>query len=196
MREKSVLQRPDLSSSTSLSTSLWKLAVLSKLSGTLGLSTYLLDDLSANDWQVPVYSQWQTSTSLSFSFDSLLASLDCRILNFKFLVLAFKNLGSSKAACLVLSFFFSAPFSMSVIPAFNHSLIHTSYKQTSPLLLLWCPNLCTDFLNSASCCDAHRQKAKYKCLDWEVTSYGWQVFLYLNETQNKTLRKKGQHNIL
>lgn len=132
MREKSVLQRTDLSSSTSLSTSLWKLAVLSKLSGTLGLSTYLLDDLSANDWQVPVYSQWQTSTSLSFSFDSLLASLDCRILNLKFLVLAFKNLGSSKAACLVLSFFF---LHFSLCQWYQPSTIHLFTPPTNKHLL-------------------------------------------------------------
>lgn len=59
--------------------------------------------------------------------------------NLRFLVLIFRAFGSSKTACLLLSFF-SAPFSVSVIPAFNPPLIHTSYKQISPASVL--PLLC------------------------------------------------------
>lgn len=116
--------------------------------------------------------------------------------NLKFLVLAFKNLGSSKTACLVLSFFF---LHLSLCQWYQPSTIHLFTPPTNKHLLLpCCPNLCTDFLNSASCCDAHRQNAKLKRLDWEVTSYSWQVFLYQNKIQNKTIRKKrtAQHFLM
>lgn len=89
----------------------------------------------AKHWQFAVYFKQRTSPSLPFSFDSLPVSLNCLMLTLNFLV--FKNLGSNKTACLFLSFF-SCTF-VSVIPAYNHPLIHTSYKQTSPLLLRCCP---------------------------------------------------------
>lgn len=101
--------------------------MLSRISGTLGLHTYL-DDLWQRTDKFQFILRGKPQLPWPFSFDSQLASLDRLMLNLKFLVLAFKNFGSSKTACLVLSFFFSAPFSMSVLPAFNHSLIHTSYK--------------------------------------------------------------------
>lgn len=92
----------------------------------------------AKDWQFAVYSKRQTSPSLPYSFDSLPVSLNRLMLTSNFLFLFSRTLAAIRL--LVCScHFFSAPFSMSVIPAFNHPLIHTSYKQTSPLLLLCCP---------------------------------------------------------
>lgn len=137
--------------------------MLSRISGTLGLHTYL-DDLWQRTDKFQFILRGKPQLPWPFSFDSQLASLDRLMLNLKFLVLAFKNFGSSKTACLVLSFFFFCTFlyvSVTSLQPFTYSHL----LQTSPLLLLCCPNLCTDFLNSASCCDAHRQKAKYKCLD-------------------------------
>lgn len=96
--------------------------------------------------------------------------------NLTFLVLIFRALGSSKTACLLLSFF-SAPFSVSVIPAFNLPLIHTSYRQISPASVL--PLLCalTSWTQPPAVMNTGKTPSK-KYLKGAVTNCNWWMIIY------------------
>lgn len=198
-----VLQRVTVFSSTSL-TPLWKLAAADCLHGKIdavqaqqhAYAYHISSGWSvAKGWQFAVYPKQQTSPSLPFSFDSLPVSLNCLMLNSNFLFLSSGTLAAIRLLVCSCHLFF---LHLSLCQWYQPSTIHLFTPPTNKHLLFCfsaAPNLCTDFLNSASCCDAYRKKAKLKCLDWEVTSYSWQVFNKIKPKINPP-EKKGQYNSL
>lgn len=138
-REMSVLQRVTVSSSTGLtplcgSWLVWTV-FMGRIRSPSSVYTYIYHFSSAKDRRFVIYFKWQTSPSLPFSFDSIPVSLHCLVLTSNFL---FSGTLAAIRLLVCSCHFFFLHLSLSVIPAFNQPLIHTSYKQTS-LLLLCCP---------------------------------------------------------
>lgn len=114
----------------------------------------------AKEWQFEVYSKQQMSPSLPFSFDLLPVSLNRLMLTSDFLFLFSRALAAIKllvCSCHFLFFFctFLCVSDTSLQPSTYSHLLQANISCFSAA-----PNLCTDFLNSASCCEACRKKAE------------------------------------
>lgn len=86
----------------------------------------------AKDGQVPVYSKCQSSTSLPFSFDSLLASLDRLTLTSNFLFLLSRTLAAVRLLVWSCHFFF---LHLSLCQWYQPSTIHLFTPPTNKHLL-------------------------------------------------------------